>query len=297
MTAKTPAAMNTRLILLLSSTLLFAPLLPAQPADPHQPVPVNRPPPNTNDKSLLTPPAGENQRLYGPNQASLIAPETARDLIEKFRAAYAQPNPPRLVVYVNRALVDHDPGLRLASRTEKYHETTNGQKDAESATTTEVSGENTYSVSDTPKPTLTDQQTVRDIERLFGRVFRHAGAALADQKVAASLLAGHPGVRLGGNEAASERDALKQIADVAIEVLVSSRNLTVHGLSGDTTYNVPDIQATAIRLSDSAILGQASASDVLGAGPQAGQIARRFGANDITEATAFALIEDMLTNK
>ena len=94
---------------------------------------------------------------------------------------------------------------------------------------------------------------------------------------------------------ARERDALKQVADIAIEVLISSRNLTVRGVAGDATYSVPDIQATAIRLSDSAIIGQASASDVLGAGPPAGQIARRFGANDITEATAFALMEDMVT--
>lgn len=288
--------MNARPLLFVS-TLLFAPALLAQPADPHQPVPVNRPPPNTNDKSLLTPPAGENQRIYGPSQTSLIAPETARDLIQKFRDAYVQQTPPRLVIYVNRALVDPNAGLRLTGRTEKFDETTTAEKGGEPSTSTHTTGENTYSASDQPEPALADRQTVRDIERLFGRVFRHAGAALADQQVAASLLADHPGVRLSGNDAAKERDALKQIADIAIEVLVSSRSLTVRGLSGDATYNVPDIQATAIRLNDAAILGQASASDVLGAGPNAGQIARRFGPNDITEATAFALIEDMLTNQ
>lgn len=289
--------MNTRPLLLLSSTLLFAPVLPAQPADPHQPVSVNQPPPNTHDKSLLTPPGGENQRVYGPRQTSLIAPETARELIQKFHDAYAQAKAPRIVVYVNRALVDGDTGLRLTGRTEKYHDTTKSEAAGEPTTTRETTGENTYSADDTPKPTLSDQQTVRDIERLFGRVFRHAGAVLADQEVAASLLADHPGVHLGARESAKEREALQQIADIAIEVLVSSRALTVRGLSGDATLNVPDIQATAIRLSDSAILGQASANDVLGAGAQAGQVARRFGATDITEATAFALMEDMLTNK
>jgi hypothetical protein len=285
--------MNTRLFFLLSSTLLFASPLPAQtPRDNGRPAPVTQAPPNTNRQSLLTPPAGEDQRVYGPPQAALVSPETAQALIQKFHAAYAPSSAPRVIVYVNRALVDADAGLRLTGRTEKYHETTKTGEAPESST----SGENTYSAGETPKPTLADQQTVRDIERLFGRVFRHAGAVLADQTAAAALLADPPGVRLGGNQAAKQRDALKQIADIAIEILISSRNLTVRGLSGDATYSVPDIQATAIRLSDSAILGQSSAGDVLGAGANAGQIARRFSPNDITEATAFALMEDMLTN-
>ena len=67
--------------------------------------------------------------------------------------------------------------------------------------------------------------------------------------------------------------------------------------SGDTTVAVPDIQATAIRLKDSAIVGQASASDILGKGVQAGRVIRQFDVRDITEATALALMEDMLTGK
>ena len=58
---------------------------------------------------------------------------------------------------------------------------------------------------------------------------------------------------------------------------------------------VPDIQATASRLKDSAIIGQAAASDILGKGAQAGRIVQRFDVRDITEATALALMEDMLT--
>jgi hypothetical protein len=66
-------------------------------------------------------------------------------------------------------------------------------------------------------------------------------------------------------------------------------------VSGDATYTVPDIQATAIRLKDAAIVGQAAASDILGKGMQAGNIARQFTSADITEATALALMSDMLT--
>jgi hypothetical protein len=60
---------------------------------------------------------------------------------------------------------------------------------------------------------------------------------------------------------------------------------------------VPDIQATAIRLKDAAIVGQAAASDIIGRGGQAGSVVRQFSVQDITEATALALMEDMLTGK
>ena len=186
---------------------------------------------------------------------------------------------------MNRALVDTGSGFKLTGHTEKY--STEG-----GATTT--SGDNAYALKDAPAPALADQQTVREIERLFGRVFRSAGAQLADQKTAASLLPEQPGAHVT-DQAAKDREALGQIADIAIEVLISSRNLTVPEVSGDATYAVPDIQATAIRLKDSAIVGQAAASDVLGKGAQAGRLVRQFGVADITEATAIALMSDMLT--
>jgi hypothetical protein len=62
-------------------------------------------------------------------------------------------------------------------------------------------------------------------------------------------------------------------------------------LSGDRTYSVPDIQATAIRLSDSKILGQAASSDITGRGTSAGQ----YDVREVAEATALALMEDMMT--
>lgn len=90
---------------------------------------------------------------------------------------------------------------------------------------------------------------------------------------------------------------MSSVADIAIEVLISNRNLTLPEVSGEATYSVPDIQATAIRLKDAAIVGQAAASDILGKGAQAGRVVRRFDVHDITEATALALMEDMLTGK
>lgn len=286
--------MNLRALIVAPFSLFILPFLLAQPA--REPgVPVTQAQPDTRDKSLLTPPGGENQQVYGPRRTSLINPTAAQDLAARFRATYAKDAAPRVVVYVNRALVEDEAGLRLTGRTEKTYETTT-EKDGElSATTADTSGENTYAADEVAKPTLADQQTVREIERLFGRVFRHGGAKLADQRTAAAMLDDKPRLRLTGGQAVKEREALKQVADIAIEVLISSRALTVREVSGDRTYDVPDIQATAIRLSDAAILGQAAASDVLGAGIEAGNVARQFGVTDITEATAFALMEDMMT--
>ena len=93
---------------------------------------------------------------------------------------------------------------------------------------------------------------------------------------------------------ANDRAAVTQIADVVLEVLISSRSTTVPEISGDRTYNVPDIQVTAIRLKDSKIVGQASATDVLSRAGGPATAARNFSVQDITEATALALMNDML---
>ena len=161
---------------------------------------------------------------------------------------------------------------------------------------TKVIAENTYTYHDKASGSLVDRQTVRDIERLFGRPLRAGGAKLADQRTAAALIADKPldHFTTATNEAArKDREALNNVADVVIEILVSSRTVKVTGVSGDTTERVPDIQATAIRLGDSAIIGQASATDVLGKDKVAGRVARKFDVSDIAEATALALMEDI----
>lgn len=281
---KPSQAMNTRAVFLAPLLpLLAVPVLFAQPRY-EPPPPVVQAPMRPSNIA----PGAENQKVYRQPAGNvlLVEPETARGIVDKFRAAYDSPGAPRIVVYVNRSLVDIGPGLQLTGHTEKYEKTDSSTK---------TSGENTYQFKEGAKPTLADQQTVRDIERLFGRVFRSANARLADQKTAVDLFADKPGERLTGDQAAKEREALTAVADIAIEVLISSRNLTVPGISADQVVAVPDIQATAIRLKDAAIIGQASASDVLGKDTQAGRIAQSFDVRDITEATALALMEDMLT--
>jgi hypothetical protein len=256
-----------------------------QPASP--PPPVAQASPRVPAPGV--PQAGQPaQRVYGPTSDTLIARQTAEGILEGFRKAYKTDGAPRVVIYVNRALIDTSTGLKLTDRTENFEK---------SGDAVRTSGTNTYKARDGAKPTLADQQTVREIERLVGRAFRQAGAQLADQTVATSLLPTEAGAHLTGDQGAKDREALSNIADLAIEVLISSRNITVPEIAGDATVPVPDIQATAIRLKDAAIVGQASASDIIGKGVQAGRAVRQFSVQDITEATAIALMEDMLTGK
>lgn len=146
--------------------------------------------------------------------------------------------------------------------------------------------------------TLADRQTTRDVERLFGRPLRLAGVSLADQRTATQLLASHP-VRadmpeVDNEQAKKDRQALSKIADAVIEILISSRSMTIQELSGERVVSIPDIQATAIRISDSKVLGQATSSDILGKDQNAANIARHYDVREISEATALALMEDML---
>jgi hypothetical protein len=275
-------------------TLLLAPfafaLIPSLLAQAPNQLPPTPPPiaqASPAQGGPLAVPGQPQQRVYGPTSDTLIARQTADGIIEGFRKTYKTDGAPRVIVYVNRALVDTGSGMRLTGHTENYEKT---------ETSTKTSGTNTYHLKEGATATLADQQTVREIERLFGRVFRHAGAQLADQKTAVALLPEQPGQHII-DQSAKDRQALANVADIAIEVLISSRSVVVPEVSGDATYPVPDIQATAIRLKDSAIVGQAAASDVIGRGGQAGRVVRQFSVQDITEATAIALMEDMLTGR
>jgi hypothetical protein len=259
----------------------------------------------------------------------LIAPNKAKQVVDTFRSTYEKLGKPRVLFFVNRELVDESSDIKLASRTETTESelgekkssfeadpnapkptstgaaqtqvnvalggnaggsdtaTTPGKGTVE-AKTTKVTAENKYTGGDKTAATLADRQTVREVERLF--------ATLADQKIAAALIADQSIDHFVAptNEAArKDREALAKIADVVIEILVSSRNVTVTNVSGDTVVPAPDIQVTAVRLSDSTIIGQASSSDILGKDQQAGRIVKQFDVRDITEATAFALMEDM----
>jgi hypothetical protein len=70
-------------------------------------------------------------------------------------------------------------------------------------------------------PRLDDLQTVRGVGRLFRRVSRHAGARLADQKVAEVRRTGASGARLLSDPADRAERALAPITALAIKLLVA----------------------------------------------------------------------------
>ncbi len=331
--------------------LVIAAALPVSAAQPKTNPPMKRPgvpvttvTTTTTTTTTVTPgqPAQPQftyeQKAWNSSQ-TLVSPEQAQAIIQRFRSAYKKMGSPRMLIYVNRNLVDTESGFRLASRTETTtttrstinsafksdpnapagaagRTTINAEGDitisggiSQGATTTpgtlnqvktdeRAENRNTFSNTRVNHGTLADRQTVRDVERLFGRPLRHGGARLADQRVATQMIASRNiqsfTLPPEGEQARKDREALNKITDVVLEILVSSRPIQVVKISGNQTTTVPDIQATAIRLSDSSIMGQATASDVLGQDRYAGRVAQKFGVPEITEATALALMEDMM---
>ncbi|GEM_PF-753345 len=232
------------------------------------------------------------QRVYG-GRTSLVTQEQAQGIINRFREAYPRLGNPRLLIYVNRELVDEQGGMKLIKREEKIRASSSTGSTNDSSVHSTTS--NTYRSDGKAAPTLADRQTVRDVERLFGRPLRAAGASLADQRVASQLIADRPVAELIGStdspQARKDREALEKVADAVIEILISSKNITVPAISGAQSVTIPDIQATAISLKDSKILAQASSEDVAGRIPPA-QLGS-YGVNEIAEAVALELMEDM----
>lgn len=323
------------------SLLSCASLLQAQVNQPKATPPPAPPPP----PPVATAPAQSgppDKYVYDqkplPGRPYLVTPEQAQTIINRFKDSYVKMGSPRILIYINRELVDEISGMKLSARreqTEAIRGDVKGGSDAgvKSAPAApnpadakaegnapaadlnsasrelhagkgklagqvdKATAQNTYRLRSRPEQALADKQTVRDVERLFGRPLRMAGATLVDQRLATQLISDKPvgsfAVQTEGEPARKDREALGKIADVVLEILISSRQVTVSEISGDKVYAVPDIQATAIQLKDSKILGQASASDLVGQGPNAGKVARTFGVREITEATALALMEDL----
>jgi predicted small lipoprotein YifL len=236
-----------------------------------------------------------DQQLFGSRQP-LVSQKQAQVIVDRFKEVYPKLGSPRLLIYINRDLVDEQSGMKLTRRVEKTESSRSSGSTNES--TFKSTGENTYRADGKTAPTLADRQTTRDIERLFGRPLRAGGASLADQRVAAQMIADRPLSEFIGSidtpQARKDREALSQIADAVVEVLISSKTITVPGIGENKTISIPDIQATAIRLKDSKVLAQVSSTDITDRIPPSNM--GTYGVNEITEATALALMEDLASN-
>jgi hypothetical protein len=131
-----------------------------------------------------------------------------------------------------------------------------------------------------------------DVQRLVARPLRIAGATLVDPATAGQFKDSLSAAWLIQNK--SGRDAVSRIADVVIEAHVSSRTVTVNDSSGPKTLTVPELQLTALRLTDTKIIGQVSASDLLSRAGGPGYVARNFNVRDVAESTALALMDATL---
>lgn len=286
-----------------------------QPVPPGPPAP----PPVTKAQSAVGSPEKYvyEQKVAG-GRSYIVTPEQAQAIINRFKESYAKLGNPRVLIYINRELIDENSGMKLSAR-KVQTETARGEaqlknaaspgaqtngaiaasgstKSNSSGPSERVSSENTYRFRERQAPTLADRQTTRDVERLFGRPLRLAGVALVDQQIASQTIGDRPldafRTSTESEQTRRDRETLLKVADVVVELLMSSRNVTIAEVSGDKVYSVPDLQATAIRLKDARILGQATGSDVIGRG---GRAFRPYDVNEITEATALSLMEDMLT--
>jgi len=110
---------------------------------------------------------------------------------------------------------------------------------------------------------LATQQTKREVERLFGRPLRFAGATLVDAD-------------------------LSNQSEVTFEVLISARKL-----GGENSKSVPDIQVTAIRFTDGSIIGQATVLDLFPNRKVANRQLPEYSIQQLTQATALALMKDI----
>jgi len=110
---------------------------------------------------------------------------------------------------------------------------------------------------------LATQQTKREVERLFGRPLRFAGATLVDAD-------------------------LSNQSEVTFEVLISARKL-----GGENSKSVPDFQVTAIRFADGSIIGQATVLDLFPNRKVANRQLPEYSIQQLTQATALALMKDI----
>lgn len=267
--------------LLLPGVLLAATHLVAgpQPPPPNTFTPGPQPPPPVTQ---VVPPPPATRPLFVYEQrpfhasAKLVTAEQAQGILGQFKAALPKLGNPRFAIQVNRVVLDDSAAAAVGAT-------------------------NTAQTAATPPPesrppTLTDKLTFREVEKLFGRPLRIAEAALSD--LPESMFTGleKTSSRNPLDWIKTDREALSRLSDVVIEVLISSRSVTVREVSGDRVYTVPDIQATAIRLRDSQIIGQANATDLLSRQPSLGAAVRANTIQEFTESVALVLMQDIALN-
>ena len=187
--------------------------------------------------STFEPANNQNRNPVTATTVPLFTREQAETIIEEFKATHAKLGAPKIDVRFNPSV-----GVPVAAN----------DPNAPAAPTPPL----------TPDE-LATQQTKREVERLFGRPLRLAGATLVDTDLS--------------NE-----------SEVTFEVLISARKL-----GGKGSKSVPDIQVTAIRFADGTIIGQATVLDLFPNREMANRQLPKYSIQQLTQATALAVMKDI----
>ncbi len=145
-------------------------------------------------------------------------------------------------------------------------------------------------------PTVADRNRTRDVEQWVQQLFAAGGATLIDSTVGVPLLGSKPYQRIpAADNAKSKRDreALGKATDVVVEVLIVVRQVKVQTSAGETVYVVPGLAIEAYRVTDSALLGAASARDVIKSHNLPEDTIMKITMNDRTQIAVLALMEEM----
>jgi len=185
--------------------------------------------------STFEPANNQNRNSVSAAMVPLFTPEQALEIIEEFKVTHAKLGGPKIDVRVNPPV-----GVPVAADDPNVP----------------------------PAPPLTPdelatQQTKREVERLFGRPLRLAGATLVDTDLSSE-------------------------SEVTFEVLISARKL-----GGKGSKTVPDIQVTAIRFADGSIIGQATVLDLFPNREVANRQLPNYSIQQLTQATALAVMKDI----
>jgi len=192
--------------------------------------------------------------------------QQAQQIVEDFRAAYVKLGAPRININVNLPQgtfeVPQIPTVGVG-----------GTPQIDPATGLPMPvGVGGAAPAATPRIFDTDElstrQTKREVELLFGRPLRLAGATLIDP-------------------------AQTNLPELTLEILLGEREIKVPGINGPKPHTVPDIIVTATRAADGQVLGQATVLDLFKHQAAAARMLQRYNIQQLTEATALALMKDI----
>lgn len=235
---------------------------------------------------------GGNASLMVPEGGGGVPPAAGRDAAGRFFETYQKLGQPRLLFVVNREAVVEAPSASGARRGHARGERAREARAAGGMVASFAANQPAVAVA-APAPGV----PLGEVARQFDQPFREGGVRLADPTAVATLMAGKPLVHFtaSGSEAARrDRAALAQVADVIVEVVVAQREVVLPVGSAERVGWQPEVQATAIRLSDSAIIGQANSRDLVKrqrGGKNGAGAAESVEA--LTQATAWALMESI----